>query len=48
LETPEEIKILANHRIEEAKTLLSGNHPDAAFYLAGYAVELMLKWKICK
>jgi HEPN domain-containing protein len=48
LESPEEIKILAYHRIEEAKSLLTCHHPDAAFYLAGYAVELMLKWKICK
>jgi len=48
MESPEEIKTLAYHRIEEAKTLLLGEHPDASFYLAGYAVELMLKWKICK
>ena len=48
LECPEDIKALAYQRIEEAKVLLNSGYSDGAFYLAGYAVELMLKWKICK
>ncbi len=48
MESPEDIKTLAYQRLAEAKSLLSANYPDGSFYLTGYAVELMLKWKICK
>jgi HEPN domain-containing protein len=34
---------LATERLSEAKLLLRHGHPNGAFYLAGYAVELALK-----
>ncbi len=34
---------LAEAKLEDAKLLLSGGRPANAYYLAGYAVELMLK-----
>lgn len=48
MECPDDIKTLAYQRIDEAKVLLDSGYSDGAFYLAGYAVELMLKWRICK
>jgi hypothetical protein len=48
LNTAQEIYDLAHQRLEEAKVLLENGMCDGAFYLAGYSVELMLKWKICK
>lgn len=39
---------LARKRFEEAKTLLQNNQPDGAVYLCGYALEMVLKWKIVK
>lgn len=39
---------MAYQRIDEAKVLLASGYSDGAFYLVGYAVELMLKWRICK
>jgi hypothetical protein len=44
----EEIKQLAQERLEDAKILLVNGRYDSAFYLAGYCVELMLKAKICE
>jgi HEPN domain-containing protein len=34
---------LAEAKLEDAKLLLSAGRADNAYYLAGYAVELMLK-----
>src|SRR5436309_15932592 len=34
---------LAEAKLEDAKLLLSAGRTDNAYYLAGYAVELMLK-----
>ena len=34
---------LAELKLEDAKLLLSAGRPANAYYLAGYAVELMLK-----
>ncbi|MDR1964174.1 MAG: HEPN domain-containing protein [Planctomycetaceae bacterium] len=46
MKTPQEIEILAWERLDEAKVLYENQKYDGAFYLAGYAVELMLKAKI--
>ena len=43
-----EFQTLADKRLAEAKTLHSAGHYEAAFYLAGYAVECGLKAAICK
>jgi hypothetical protein len=45
---PQDIHDLADLRIEEAEGLVSIGFPNGAFYLAGYAVELYLKAKICE
>ncbi|MFM2393114.1 MAG: hypothetical protein RLZZ546_1096 [Bacteroidota bacterium] len=46
MNTAQEIYDLAHQRLEEAKILFENNMCDGAFYLAGYSIELMLKWKI--
>lgn len=43
-----EFQTLANNRLNEAKTLQSAGHHEAAFYLAGYAVECGLKAAVCR
>ncbi len=48
MKNPEEIKKLADGRLEEAQILCNAGKHDAAFYLAGYSIELMLKAKICE
>ena len=45
---PTDIRTLADLRINEAENLNNIGFPDGAFYLAGYAVELYLKAKICE
>ena len=45
---PEEIRKLANQRLKEAEILYQNGQYDGAYYLAGYAVELSLKAKICE
>lgn len=47
MNSPPEIKQLAWERLAEAEILYQNNKFDGAFYLAGYSVELMLKYKIC-
>jgi HEPN domain len=42
-----EIKQLAEERLIDAQTLLNNGRYEGAFYLAGYAVELTLKAKVC-
>lgn len=39
---------IAESRLQEAKILLANQLPDGALYLAGYALELALKARICK
>ena len=46
--TAKELKQLAASRLAEAKTLRNAGHFSAAWYLAGYAVELALKAVVCK
>lgn len=48
MNTSEEIKRLADLRLEEAEILLDNNKTNGAFYLLGYTIELYLKYKICK
>ncbi len=47
MKNPQQIRILANERLSEAKILCENGKYDGAFYLAGYSNELMLKAKIC-
>lgn len=42
----EEFRDLAQRRLTEARLLLEAGHPSGAYYLAGYAVECMLKARI--
>lgn len=48
MDSPKEILELVKQRLREANILLQNDEPDGAFYLAGYSVELMLKWKVCE
>jgi hypothetical protein len=48
MNTAEDIKKLADTRLEEAQILLDNDKPNGAFYLLGYTIELYLKYKICK
>lgn len=48
MRNPQEIKAIARLRLKEATTLAHNNLLDGAFYLAGYSVELMLKFKTCE
>ena len=48
MNTSEEIKKLAELRLEEAQILLDNGKTNGAFYLLGYTIELHLKYKICK
>lgn len=43
-----EIKELAWQKLNDAEVLLNSGRPDAAFYVGGYTVELLLKARICK
>lgn len=47
MQTPEQIRDTAFERLEDAKMLSETGRWHGAFYLAGYALELMLKYKIC-
>ncbi|MDR1963823.1 MAG: HEPN domain-containing protein [Planctomycetaceae bacterium] len=48
MRTPQEIESLAWDRLDEARILYENNKFDGAFYFAGYAVELILKVRICE
>ena len=43
-----DLKVVANVRLKEAKALLNKKYYDGAYYLAGYAVECALKSCIAK
>lgn len=43
-----DIEILANEKLKDAECLLENKRYDGAYYLAGYAVELLFKAKVCK
>ena len=46
--TQDELKALASLRLQEAETLYNAGQYNGSVYLAGYAVELALKARICK
>lgn len=46
--TPNQLKELSRVRLADAKVLYNAGHCDGAFYICGYAVEMGLKYKICK
>ena len=46
MDTPDEIRKIAEQRLKEAEILFENDMLDGAFYLAGYSVELTLKAKI--
>lgn len=48
MKSPAEIRALAKERLEEAIILKDNKKFNGAFYLAGYAIELSLKAKICE
>lgn len=48
MRTPEDIRRISWSRLEEASILARYEKYDAAFYLAGYSVELTLKARICE
>lgn len=43
-----EFQVLSAKRLDEAKSLQEGGYYEAAFYLAGYAVECGLKAAVCR
>lgn len=43
-----EIEVLAYSKLQDAEYLLEDNRFDSAYYLAGYAIELLLKARVCK
>jgi hypothetical protein len=48
MKSSREIQSIATMRLEEAELLFANGKVDGAFYLAGYAVELHFKAKICR
>jgi hypothetical protein len=48
MNSSQEIKSLADLRLEEAQILLDNGKTNGAFYLLGYTIELYLKYKLCK
>jgi hypothetical protein len=47
MKSPQEIQSIAGLRLEKAELLFANAKFDGAFYLAGYAVKLHFKAKIC-
>ena len=43
ISSSDDLRLLAEERIAEARTLFAAKHFSGAYYLAGYAVELGLK-----
>lgn len=48
MNTQADIETLADGKLKEAYCLFDNNFFDGAYYIAGYAVELLLKAKVCK
>ena len=48
MNNPKSIQSSADARIIEAESLCANGHNGLAFYVAGYAVELYLKARICR
>lgn len=43
-----DLRKLARSRLQDAKVLFNSNRYDGSLYLCGYAVELILKARICR
>jgi HEPN domain-containing protein len=43
-----DIREIAKARLKDAQVLLRGNRFEGAIYLCGYAIELVLKARICR
>jgi hypothetical protein len=43
-----DIQVLAQAKLKEAECLFTNGFFDGAYYLGGYAVELLLKAMVCK
>ncbi len=48
MQTQIDIEVLAYAKLQDAEVLLANERFDSAYYLAGYAVELLLKARVCK
>ncbi|WEK34474.1 MAG: hypothetical protein P0Y53_18460 [Candidatus Pseudobacter hemicellulosilyticus] len=48
MSTQAELDKLADEKLAAAECLAVAGHYDTAYYLAGYAIELLLKARICK
>jgi HEPN domain-containing protein len=48
MQTQSDIEGLAYAKLGDAELLLANERFDSAYYLAGYAVELLLKARVCK
>jgi len=48
MQTQSDIEALAYAKLKDAECLLANERFDSAYYLAGYAVELLLKARVCK
>lgn len=46
--TTKDLRAIARARLRDAQVLLRAKRFDGGFYLAGYAIELALKARICK
>ena len=46
--TQTELLIAAQEKLADAEALYNAGRYDSAFYICGYAVEMLLKYKICK
>ncbi len=44
----QDLRKIGRARLQDAQVLLKAKRFDGAFYLCGYAVELMLKARICR
>jgi HEPN domain-containing protein len=44
----ENLKIIAKNKVIDSKVLFDAKRYDASVYLIGYAIEVSLKYKICK
>jgi len=46
--TPVNLRKLARERLRDAKVMLRGRRYDGSYYMCGYAVEMVLKARICQ
>jgi hypothetical protein len=46
--TPEQLNELAYERLTDAKVLQAAGRLECALYICGYALEMKLKYKMCK